>query len=382
MLSLPDGWDTADCRILAHLRKYAVENVENWYRFANGALGREAENGSIYLVTGCDKTKSWGLASFSNASSIFILNFTPSPAEDTYSWQEASFAAIKSGPVPVEYLPGSQERPSNQCTFIRGFRASLNPGLWASLWGQAAAVSMLEDSKPDDLFAKSGFVPFRSRGSWFGQSFRNSRSQGNRDAREDSGGDVIMASDILPTSYVGTTLFSSDISSISPLRSNITHQTPLTSTFSTRSFPITCSVFLTDDAYRIPTPELRLHMIMIGATSLERYVSARLGFIFWLFTPFKDEDLVPNAPDLLARMHETYNTQLENGEPCLRCNSPPFWLGILGVVFLVPKSDSEAASDISTISIIKPEPEGYYGDISIIKPEPEGGDYYPYVGQF
>jgi hypothetical protein len=212
VLSLPDGSYKEDCRILAQFRKYATDNVESWYRFANGTLGREAENGSIYLVTGCDKTKSWGVASFSNVSGNFALNFTASPTEDTYSWEEAGFATINSGPVPIEYLHGSQERPSNQCTFIRGFMPSLSPGLWASLWGQTAVVSVIEDSKSDDIFSRSGVVPFGSGGSWFGQLFRSSRSQGNQDAREESatnengartrGGDVIMASDILPTSYV------------------------------------------------------------------------------------------------------------------------------------------------------------------------------------
>ncbi len=47
------------------------------YQYVNGTLGREAPNGSIFIVTGCDKCPSWGMAAISKPKGIreVSLNF-------------------------------------------------------------------------------------------------------------------------------------------------------------------------------------------------------------------------------------------------------------------------------------------------------------------
>ena len=221
ILTLPDGASMEDYRGIARFRDYASQNAESWYKYVNGPRHREAENGSIYLITGCDKSKSWGVASFANVSGSFRLTFIPTPVRGgnenhTFSWVNGSLASTNSGPVPIEYCDG--DRPQNQCTFIRGFKISLSEGLWATLWGRMARVSTIVDARPDDILSRSSFVPFLSGGSWLGGLFSGSGSQGSRGNGQASeepasdeigafapGGGVIMASDFPPTSYVRTT---------------------------------------------------------------------------------------------------------------------------------------------------------------------------------
>ncbi|KAK0209500.1 hypothetical protein IW262DRAFT_1236450, partial [Armillaria fumosa] len=64
ILVLPDGGERHDSTHPGLLRRYASENAHHWYRFFNGEQGMEIRNGSLYLVTGCDKCYSWGTACF------------------------------------------------------------------------------------------------------------------------------------------------------------------------------------------------------------------------------------------------------------------------------------------------------------------------------
>ncbi|PBK82571.1 hypothetical protein ARMGADRAFT_975532, partial [Armillaria gallica] len=52
------------------IKEYAIANGADWYTYVNSRdyLAREASNGTLYLVTGCDKTDSWGLAAVGKPS--------------------------------------------------------------------------------------------------------------------------------------------------------------------------------------------------------------------------------------------------------------------------------------------------------------------------
>ncbi|KAJ7707389.1 hypothetical protein B0H17DRAFT_871953, partial [Mycena rosella] len=67
ILALPHGAHVEKLENLQNIRQYAAENAENWYRYINCARGRGLANGSLYLVTGSEKSRSWGMASFNNA---------------------------------------------------------------------------------------------------------------------------------------------------------------------------------------------------------------------------------------------------------------------------------------------------------------------------
>ena len=64
VLAMPKGAQAQDLANISIFRRYLSLNEENWYRYVNGVRGREAKNGDVRLVIGCDKASSWGVATF------------------------------------------------------------------------------------------------------------------------------------------------------------------------------------------------------------------------------------------------------------------------------------------------------------------------------
>ncbi|KAJ7864678.1 hypothetical protein B0H13DRAFT_2203657, partial [Mycena leptocephala] len=65
VLALPHGSHVEKLRNLEAMRLYAAENAQRWYEYINGPRGRGLANGSLYLVTGFEKSRSqWGMAVF------------------------------------------------------------------------------------------------------------------------------------------------------------------------------------------------------------------------------------------------------------------------------------------------------------------------------
>ncbi|KAJ7922296.1 hypothetical protein B0H13DRAFT_2411034, partial [Mycena leptocephala] len=64
VLALPHGAHLEKLGNLASMRQYAAKHAESWYKYVNETRGRGLVNGSLYLITGCEKAKSWGMASF------------------------------------------------------------------------------------------------------------------------------------------------------------------------------------------------------------------------------------------------------------------------------------------------------------------------------
>jgi hypothetical protein len=114
-------------------------------------------------VTGCDKSKSWGIASFSDASedSGFSLKFTTAPVGDvdaTYhsSWDNHSPATVRIGPDSCSSKP-------NQCVFVRGFKIAVRESpLAARLFGTVKLTSTPNAKSPKN---PGGYSSFRRNGS-------------------------------------------------------------------------------------------------------------------------------------------------------------------------------------------------------------------------
>ncbi|KAJ7757754.1 hypothetical protein DFH07DRAFT_699793, partial [Mycena maculata] len=64
ILALPHGAHLEKLENLGKMQEYAAKNAESWYRYINDVRGRGLTNGALYLVTGCEKSPSWGMASF------------------------------------------------------------------------------------------------------------------------------------------------------------------------------------------------------------------------------------------------------------------------------------------------------------------------------
>ncbi|KAJ7701659.1 hypothetical protein B0H16DRAFT_461756 [Mycena metata] len=195
VLALPHGAHLEKLENLERMRQYAGKHAESWYRYVNepGGRGRGLVNGSLCLITGCEKSKSWGMASFQNVSvdKEFPLSFRPTADEDNgyrYRWNGARCRHKQADPPLVDGTP------LNQTTFIHAFTISLREGLWGKLFGDVE-VAQLVDSFASPDKSGGGFVPFGSQGSPFSWSLNffgfNSNNGGNQSRTLAQGNTII-----------------------------------------------------------------------------------------------------------------------------------------------------------------------------------------------
>ncbi|SJL17351.1 uncharacterized protein ARMOST_20901 [Armillaria ostoyae] len=114
----------------------ARQHGVSWYNYVIGSLGRKVSNGSLYLITTCDKTTTWGNAVIrrTDRALAFSLKCTLMSTggvtvKVANSWIDDS--GIDNGlfPIPSVQYPypiGLQ----NQCIFARGFVMSLSESLF------------------------------------------------------------------------------------------------------------------------------------------------------------------------------------------------------------------------------------------------------------
>ncbi|KAF8176686.1 hypothetical protein K438DRAFT_73229 [Mycena galopus ATCC 62051] len=168
LLALPHGAYLEKLESLKPVRQYAEKHAESWYKYVNGPRGRELVNGNLYLVTGCEKAQSWGMASFHDLSlqTEFLLSFGPTTHADNgfrYRWQGAHSHRKHADSPPAD------RTPLNQTTFIHAFAISVSVGIWGKLFG-AETCQLVNSSTYLDKSGRS-FVPFGSQGSSFAGSF-------------------------------------------------------------------------------------------------------------------------------------------------------------------------------------------------------------------
>ncbi|KAJ7612364.1 hypothetical protein DFH06DRAFT_152746 [Mycena polygramma] len=146
VLALPDGADLQRLENLENMRAYAAEHADSWYKYINGARGRGISNGDLYLVTGCEKARSWGMASFRAAREEFRLSFKPTAiagaTHNPYRWSGTHGQANPSR--RKFHDPPSTNDPVNQTTFIHGLSISLPTGLWGRLFGTVQTSSLVD----------------------------------------------------------------------------------------------------------------------------------------------------------------------------------------------------------------------------------------------
>jgi hypothetical protein len=103
---MPEGAVAYDLENIPAFREYVAANVGKWYKFVNGVRGREAKNGDVRLVIGCDKTTSWGMAALSNVTQHKVSQLKFKATEDSsinstrppYTWDYSGMAEVKVGP--------------------------------------------------------------------------------------------------------------------------------------------------------------------------------------------------------------------------------------------------------------------------------------------
>ncbi|KAK6987476.1 hypothetical protein R3P38DRAFT_3101376 [Favolaschia claudopus] len=143
----------------SRLRGYVVENSRNWYQHVHTTLGRDIDNGKLFLVTGYEKARSWGMAHYSEhlGDQKFTLGFRDAPGSTGYAWSSAA------APSQVQWKKHVPEYgPSNQTIFLRGWTISLAPKVWREEFSGANSSTELVpplSSRPPHLQAGMGLNP-------------------------------------------------------------------------------------------------------------------------------------------------------------------------------------------------------------------------------
>ncbi|KAJ7654134.1 hypothetical protein DFH06DRAFT_1047655, partial [Mycena polygramma] len=168
ILALPHGAHVQKLRNVENMRAYAAEHAHSWYTYINGPRGRGLANGELFLITGCEKARSWGMASFHAAREEFQLFFKPTAvtgaAYNPYRWSGIHGQKNPSRRKSHD-LPWTNE-PVNQTTFIHGLSISLGTGLWGRLLGTIAVKTSPIADFQLQLRATGGSHSGGSQGSW------------------------------------------------------------------------------------------------------------------------------------------------------------------------------------------------------------------------
>lgn len=155
ILTMPEGAYSEDLSNFSRLRQYIVSHAEDWYNFVNGPRGREAQNGDLHVVTGCDKTTSWGMATFacSNLSQETNVRLKFSAlgehqsqrnAGNKYMWEHSGVAEVRVGPgrgENEELGETDSNRLRNQSLFLRTLNVTLSEKAWEEIFPHPIIVA-------------------------------------------------------------------------------------------------------------------------------------------------------------------------------------------------------------------------------------------------
>ncbi|CAA7262081.1 unnamed protein product [Cyclocybe aegerita] len=152
VLAMPEGATSINVENIGQIRKYVAAHLVNWYHYVNGPLGRDAKNGDIRIVIGCDKTTSYGMATvtmtnmtqeISHQLKLKPLQISDAPIS-TYVWEHSGLAEVRAGPDPQEIEEMRDQDPlapevgkyKNNCLFLRTINPMLGEEQWLKLCQQ------------------------------------------------------------------------------------------------------------------------------------------------------------------------------------------------------------------------------------------------------
>ncbi|KAF9543338.1 hypothetical protein CPC08DRAFT_716753 [Agrocybe pediades] len=204
ILVMPEGAVSYDYENIPQFRKYIAANLESWYRYANGPRGREAKNGDLRIVIGCDKSTSWGMATMSNLSQernsrLTLLSKKTEPTDSQspqlvgYTWEYSGVAEVRAGPDPeeVEELRADDPQPSvkyaNQSLFIRTLNPTLAPEIWEKLNRDLGLTHISDVQTEHDFNSRNPATQRNVEGQSTPSSNPKSRQTNHPGRRHDSG---------------------------------------------------------------------------------------------------------------------------------------------------------------------------------------------------
>lgn len=186
------------------MRTYAIKYADSWYRYVNGTRGRELGNGDLYLVTGFEKARSWGIASYHTIHEEFFFQvaFKPGPGtnttHDSYRWS-APHGQID--PTKSKGYDPPSSAPTNQTTFIHGWSISLPKGVLGGIFGAVETPSIVDCQWPSAATGGTSPAPGspQSPFSWMSNFFGGSSTDGQQRAPDHR---AVVLSDLSPVAKV------------------------------------------------------------------------------------------------------------------------------------------------------------------------------------
>ncbi|KAJ7649656.1 hypothetical protein FB45DRAFT_560 [Roridomyces roridus] len=164
LLAIPLGSLVQKLDSLEDMLQYARQNAESWYKYVNEVRGRRLANGSLYLITGWEKARAWGMANYRQHTTQrpFRLSFEPTTGDNMgvvrpkYRWTASGPARTRtSGFIPTE------DAPLNQTVFLHGFSISLGDSIWGKLFKDVGICQIVDSNAGQH---NGGYVPFGSPG--------------------------------------------------------------------------------------------------------------------------------------------------------------------------------------------------------------------------
>ncbi|KAJ3774189.1 hypothetical protein FB446DRAFT_771237 [Lentinula raphanica] len=149
ILILPEGGKRVDYLKPEIFANYTAENAVSWYTHAQGPMGREARNGSLYLITGFDKARAWGSATFLSANpENVVLKFVPlKPSKGDSSYPRYHFRECHS----AVWKSGEDDTYGEQSgsVFLRGYRIAIRKSWFCKM--DPGMIKNNDFSDPDRL---------------------------------------------------------------------------------------------------------------------------------------------------------------------------------------------------------------------------------------
>ena len=144
VLALPTGAVAYEAVNKLDFQHHAARHAINWYKYMLD-IGRDYPNGSLYFVTECIKSKSWGIASFygqKNPNNTVGVVFE----DESCRWEYRGKLETRVGPAPTHGEP-------NQCVFLRGYRIMLRRDIWDKLMSAAMGFPYHDGESTPDIAA-------------------------------------------------------------------------------------------------------------------------------------------------------------------------------------------------------------------------------------
>ncbi|KAF8995194.1 hypothetical protein BDQ17DRAFT_1032063 [Cyathus striatus] len=147
ILSMPHEASQEDYKNERILKGFIGRNAEHWYSYAI-QCGRDQDRHSLYLATGCLKSRTWGIVTYDTTvhdrCSTLVIGRSPDTEGPAYEWKKSGKATTyRTGPAPDATTDTQSRMPDseNQCLFIRGFKISLSEEAWKQIGVQDAILN-------------------------------------------------------------------------------------------------------------------------------------------------------------------------------------------------------------------------------------------------